>query len=823
MTNIQKKGKGKIMSTLLATFQSTGLLDTITSAVSAILYPAFGIIFLVIRLIQSVFYSFAGIGNVRFGSNGFQAGQLITSENTGNETDTGLVYYLLNSDFVKEMLISMIALSVVLIIIFTTMAFIKNVYAAKPKNWKEIVGNAIKGLANFIILPVCVLLGVWLGNILLQAINGATSKGGATSMDRKLFIASAYNANMFRVEGVNDKFRVTWGDLEQLIQNKMQGKVSFDSNNDGVFEKVEGVSFKDYYGIDLDYNEVNANDPVISEREEAQAATSETKMQKLQEKKDYYANLVDQVFAETDVDIVGYGLKYGVANFYSLWQVNYIVLGVGGAFMLFVLGSISFAMVKRLIYLIILFIISPAVCAMYPLDEGNAVKSWSGEVKKQVLSAYGAVAGMNLFFSIIPLLDKISVVGGLGGTGLGINDILQLFILVCGLLVVKDLINMITGFVGGDNAYSTGSSLWKATTGALKEKGGGNIKKGVGVFSKGYANFKHYGFKGGLGRNVGDLANWAGAKTTGLNLKEDIKDSWKAGVKGVEDKKKEDDAKKESKEFAKEFEKLWDKQKVSLTEVDEDGDRVASAKGIAEYMKSASQYGIEDKKSMSLLQEYLKKFHISKEGFEIKKLLADYAEQQEDEKMRRMATYNNMGKELETMLDADVVKINSAKSEITTAQGNIQDSLSNPKRKILDDAIALAKENENRKGNTKQGSHGKGLTRREAIKMMETSLETGELDSNLNSNNFKGDFKKAVDAFIDGFEEAKEAISGHVAATQELKAAQEREASARKSLAATLDVVEKKFGGMGEDIKKLSSTTEGLEDAIEEIKKKMKS
>ena len=89
-------------------------------------------------------------------------------------------------------------LGLFLLIIFTVMAFIKNAYSSKQKNWKEIIGNSIKGLANFIFLPVCCLLGVWAGNILLNAIDGATSTGGATLMSRKLFLAAAYDANKYR-------------------------------------------------------------------------------------------------------------------------------------------------------------------------------------------------------------------------------------------------------------------------------------------------------------------------------------------------------------------------------------------------------------------------------------------------------------------------------------------------------------------------------------------------------------------------------------------------------------------------------------------------
>lgn len=405
------------MSTLLALFEMSGIVDTITSVIGTLLYPLFSIIFVLIKAIQEVFYAFAGIGSSSFD------GTPIGSGTTGAENDQGILYFLLNNELVKNMLISIALLALFLVVIFTTMAFIKNVYSAKPKGWQEIVGNAIKGLANFVILPVCVLLGVWLGNVLLQAINGATSNGSSTSMERKLFIACAYNANLYRT-----------------------------GNETGRDMAVE--VYKEAYGTDP------------TEKDVPNGLTDEE-----------YADIVDRIYAETDMDIHAY---WTVGRHYSLWQINYIVLIVGGIFMLYVLGSLAFAMVKRLFYILVLFIISPGVCALYPLDEGSAVKSWSGEVKKQVLSAYGAVAGLNIFLSLVPLVDKISI---FESGVFGINDIVQIFILVTGLLVVKDLIGLISGFVGGDNAYSTGSSLMKQSKDAVVKNAGKAVRWG-GVFAR---------------------------------------------------------------------------------------------------------------------------------------------------------------------------------------------------------------------------------------------------------------------------------------------------------------------------------------------------
>ena len=395
------------------------MLDFVLGLIGTLMYPVFSIIFVCIDGIQYLFYAFAGIDNMTFGN------QTITSTNSGAETETGIVYYLFSNSLVKNMLISIMLLALFLIIIFTVMAFIKNAYSAKQKGWKEIIGNSIKGLANFIFLPVCCFLGVWLANILLQAINGATNNGGTVQMSRKLFIASVYNSNQFRLEDSKPGDKKTAEDWEDLYN------FAVDQGYEGADKIKAGLTIEEY------------------------------------------ANIVDEIYSTTNVAIWN---QISVGKWYQVWSINYLVLIVGGIFMLYVLCSLAFAMVRRLFVLIILFVISPGVCALYPLDEGKAVQSWSGEVKKQVLSAYGAVAGLNIFFSLMPLIDKIELFTGginIAGNFGGINNLVQIFILTVGLMCVKEVIGLISGFVGGEDALGKGASLMKES----KEKVKSGAKK----------------------------------------------------------------------------------------------------------------------------------------------------------------------------------------------------------------------------------------------------------------------------------------------------------------------------------------------------------
>lgn len=480
--------------------------DLIFGIIGTILYPLFSIIFVFLDTLQGIFKSLAGVGDIGFGETMFHVTS-ITSGNSGTETDTGLIFYLLNTPLVKNMLLSIMILGLFLIIIFTVMAFIKNAYSAKQKGWKEIVGNAIKGLANFIFLPVCCLLGIWLGNILLNAIEGATSSGGSELMSRKLFIAAAYGANHYRTGLWTGK-----GDLAFVYDLAFYGDKPFDI--DDVPELPE-----------------NATDAVKAEY------------------RAMYADYLDRVYASGAISIYD---QFSVGSGYSLHQINYLVIIVGGVFMMYVLVSLAYGMVRRMFILLMLYIISPAMCAMYPLDEGKAVGQWKGDFLKHTISAYGAVAGMNLFFSLLPIVGSIQLGGGYNSFGsrtatiingvLPINTIVQLLIMIAGLFVVKEFISTISGYIGADNAYQAGAGLRDSVKKGIKDKTVNAAKKTMGAFKM--ANAMH--------RAVGNPFSKLGHAISEKHSKKEDK-------KFFEDYKKENDRYKD-----KNFKDLTDNEKATM-------------------------------------------------------------------------------------------------------------------------------------------------------------------------------------------------------------------------------------------------------------------
>ena len=516
------------------------MIETVLGFIGQILYPLFGIIFYLIDMLQAIFFAFAGINDVLYD------GTTIGSGNTGDVNDNGLIFYLLNSTVVRNAMYSIVLLAVVLIIIFTVMAFLKNIYADKPKSWKEILGSAIKGIANFFIIPVMCLLGVWLGNILLVAINGATSATNTMNLSRQLFITSSYNAN-----------RVRSGDLY----------------GDSISEEeaTEIQAFCAQYGVSVDL----PSDP-----------NGDTNLE-------YYAGKIDEVYAMANGPDITFTYT-SVSRYYDLMGINYILLAGGGIFILYILVNIAFMMIKRMIMILILFIISPAICAMYPLDDGSKVKDWKGSFIKQFLSAFSAVAAMNLFFCISPLIQNIGIPG--------LNDLmglLPLLLTIAGLYVVKDLITLINSFIGGETAFD--NSLAKSVRGRIdfKRKAQKVAKVAGGAFGAGIGraqNAKARGKSGvgaffaGAGGNLGKQFNDA-SKNWGLGLRGAVSSAYQEGRKGWDnDYKSFDDKAKERRQKlidqASEGKNLKEKQaELSATDTDF---KKADKLGISKEMQGAA-------------------------------------------------------------------------------------------------------------------------------------------------------------------------------------------------------------------------------------------
>ncbi len=114
--------------------------------------------------------------------------------------------------------------------------------------------------------------------------------------------------------------------------------------------------------------------------------------------------LIESMFASGELSYSNLSI---VMLYYDITEMNYVIGLLGSLVMLimFVISAITF--VQRIFDIVLLYIISPVSISTIPLDEGNRFKVWKDMLISKILSAYGIILVMNLFFLIIPQVYQI--------------------------------------------------------------------------------------------------------------------------------------------------------------------------------------------------------------------------------------------------------------------------------------------------------------------------------------------------------------------------------------------------------------------------------
>ncbi len=135
-----------------------------------------------------------------------------------------------------------------------------------------------------------------------------------------------------------------------------------------------------------------------------------------------------------------------VKRYYDLSQMNFFVGIVGGLVILvmFVMSAVMF--VQRIFDIILLYIVSPASVSTIPLDDGGRFRIWREMLISKVLSAYGIILSMNIFFLIIPQVSQIEFFGNTFQDG-----IIHLLFVIGGAFSITKA-NMIIAQLTGTNA-----------------------------------------------------------------------------------------------------------------------------------------------------------------------------------------------------------------------------------------------------------------------------------------------------------------------------------------------------------------------------------
>lgn len=430
----------------------------------------------IVDIIQLLFQKLAGLDVYYVTENGTAT----------KESGDFLIYFLRKVLFEKGTLNtvfwSIVILGLFLLVFATIVAVIRTQYNydEKPVSPTKVVGQAIKSLLSFAIVPIVAFFGVYLGNIFLQAINSATTVQGDTmkfdesakiklepytlSDGKKTY--SGINLFGHNIGMRNDTFSGMVFRASSYRANRIRNNADFRALCDGSKETMAGSV---YSGVTFGMFEVTANDYETAAKRLDDAFVFNYRL-------DQFAYVNWAASAETaltmsvgvlfnDFTVAGYAVPYKTFSrynvawvwfYYDLWQFDYVMAIISIVALAIIYLNITSAMMKRAIELTMLMVVSPAVVAVTPLDGGGMQKRWRENFIKKTLSAYGAVVGVNLLFIILPIIRNVNFFN------IPIVDtIVQLLFTIVGLTCIKDFMKMMSELVGGEDAQSIGADVNK--------------------------------------------------------------------------------------------------------------------------------------------------------------------------------------------------------------------------------------------------------------------------------------------------------------------------------------------------------------------------
>ncbi|MBQ7351420.1 MAG: hypothetical protein IJW59_00925 [Clostridia bacterium] len=530
-----------IMETVLApvlTLVVRFVLEPIINIVVNILIAIFGLYFYQIGVLLMALIDFVNMLFRALAGLGPESADRMYAVLSLDGGEGDILVQLIRHPDIQSAFLSMCVVGLFLLVITTVFQIIKVEYTTEgAKNAKgPIFQKAFKGLANLMLLPLLCVFGIILANQVLTLLDTATKADGDNpTISGQLFVTAAANAHWRKDDYIRLRMKTGVPNYDVLLLLPDLILSAFDAG----FNAVTDVKY-DENGYQLEFDVISVTEGEAGRRTFSSVDEIDT-------------NFVNQAD----------GFKYysagQVSTYYNYVRINYIVLILGGFTVLKCLFFSCFGMVIRLYKCAILFIIAPAVIGMTPMNEGGLGK-WRGQFIGQVLSAYGTILAINLFFIVLRVLLSLDIsfvnVGGFTFNSMFMTALVKSIIVIAGCLLIEGFAKDLGGFFGAEDAMGAGKGMAKqvgdtamkgvkvaagvASTvaaftpagAAVKAVGGiaGKIGSGVAGIAKGAVGGAASGFKDSQDAGKGFISNVASA--VGGGAKGVVK-GVKTGVSGV--------------------------------------------------------------------------------------------------------------------------------------------------------------------------------------------------------------------------------------------------------------------------------------------------
>jgi len=475
-----------------------------------IMYLLYSSLACVLDVLQLFFRKLAGL-DVYYVDGKAVTGDLVTNFITGilGINAEGFQYSALTTVFW-----SFIVFGVIVCFGSTIIAVIKSHYSYDDKAAKgpmQYVYTAGKAIINIVAVPVIVVLGLYVSQALLTALDTMTSisSGNVTS------IFGQIEEERYDDNGQLIKVKVNIAD--RLLKSSSSSRTQSDEKT-FIYYDIFGYGSNIFYGLNSDegavpsdnacaliaaknqtfsgslfrvaaYNGNRARLRQIAPKAENFSGTKSGELFSNTNDPEVLADMIDMAFAcnlhlqknmHLDYSSDGQSLAAGdwtsmkyftnfltqnasafskfnvglVWYYYDLWNFNFIVGFAGCIVCVTLFINIIMGLITRLFMCVGLFLVAPPLFGLSPLDGGKAGKSWRENFMKQVLMAYGAVVGMNIMFLILPYINEIDFFN------IPIADYFaQTLVIIVGLITIKAFIATLSGLIGGADANETGGKI----------------------------------------------------------------------------------------------------------------------------------------------------------------------------------------------------------------------------------------------------------------------------------------------------------------------------------------------------------------------------
>ncbi len=399
--------------------------------------------------------------------------------------ETSEVYSALNTVFWSLAVFALIILAITTMVAMVKAHYNEDTQQTNPWTYIYTAGKAI---FTFALIPIVTIIGFQLTSFVLQTLDNITAGAGNSGQIVELYGTGGQNALRSNTDknGRNTYANYDmFGNLSPTSTTTFSGML-FNASMYGANRLRNGQVSVDQVASTM--NGLFANDSCSA----YESLTNDA------DRRAYVANQVDYAFANSlalsgsyswdnlkgvfeDTFIIGkldpfktnsitgfYKFHASVIwAYYDLMQFNFIV-GFAGVFTTFgIMLSIVLALVSRLIKGVALFLVYPTLLGIAPMDNFKAFKSWGTNFMQQIMMAFGSIIGINLLLLILPYVQNFKFFDDIDL----LNYIMNVVMLVVGLVMAKDFMSMVSGFVGGADANQTGEGM--------KGEVGNKIKQGV--------------------------------------------------------------------------------------------------------------------------------------------------------------------------------------------------------------------------------------------------------------------------------------------------------------------------------------------------------